>query len=156
MGETGHLPEILPTTVAACLSFDELYYCDIRPVEVDAAIFIRKTNDKQNKMKRNVKTKLKTYVAAMAMLFMPLAISAQTDGFFRSDNGGGSRGVPEGSYPVNNVSVSVSVSGGSPFGFEDIGSGGVAPQNGSPIGSGLLIMAAAGAGYLLLKKKEEK
>ncbi len=29
-GETGHLPEILPTTVAACLSFDELYYCDIR------------------------------------------------------------------------------------------------------------------------------
>ena len=29
-GETGHLPDILPTTVAACLSFDELYYCDIR------------------------------------------------------------------------------------------------------------------------------
>ena len=29
-GETGHLPEILPTTVAACLSFDEHYYCDIR------------------------------------------------------------------------------------------------------------------------------
>ena len=105
-------------------------------------------------MRRNVKTKLKTYVAAMAMLFMPLAITAQTDGFFRSDNGGGSRGVPEGSYPVNNVSVSVS--GGSPFGFEDIGSGGEAEPNESPIGSGLLIMAAAGTGYLLLKKKEEK
>ena len=123
-------------------------------VKVDAAIFICKTNDKQNKMRRNVKTKLKTYVAAIAMLFMPLAISAQTDGFFRSDNGGGSRGVPEGSYPVNNVSVSVS--GGSPFGFEDIGSGGEAEPNESPIGSGLLIMAAAGTGYLLLKKKEEK
>ena len=103
-------------------------------------------------MRRNVKTKLKTYVAAMAMLFMPLAISAQTDGFFSSDNGGGSRGVPEGSYTVNNVSVS----GGSLFGFEDIGSGGEARPNESPIGSGLLIMAAAGAGYLLLKKKEEK
>ncbi|MGN0088865.1 MAG: hypothetical protein ACI35Y_07550 [Candidatus Limimorpha sp.] len=97
-----------------------------------------------------MKTKLKTYVAAMAMLFMPFAISAQTDGFFGSDNGGGSRGVT--SYPVNNVSVS----GGSPFGFEDIGSGGEAEPNESPIGSGLLIMAAAGTGYLLLKKKEEK
>ena len=118
-------------------------------VKVDAAIFICKTNDKQNKMRRNVKTKLKTYVAAMAMLFMPLAISAQTDGFFSSDNGGGSRGVDARPYPVTG--------GETPIEFEEpIGSGGVAPQNGSPIGSGLLIMAAAGAGYLLLKKKEEK
>ena len=116
-------------------------------VKVDAAIFICKTNDKQNKMRRNVKTKLKTYVAAMAMLFMPLAISAQTDGFFSSDNGGGNRGVKP--YPVTGEET--------PIEFEElIGSGGVAPQNGSPIGSGLLIMAAAGAGYLLLKKKEEK
>ena len=98
-------------------------------------------------MRRNVKTKLKTYVAAMAMLFMPLAISAQTDGFFSSDNGGGSRGVT--SYPVTGEET--------PIEFEEpIGSGGIAPQNGSPIGSGLLIMAAAGTGYLLLKKKEEK
>ena len=116
-------------------------------VKVDAAIFICKTNDKQNKMRRNVKTKLKAYVAAMAMLFMPLAISAQTDGFFRSDNGGGSRGVTR--YPVTGDETPIE------FG-EFVGSGGVAPQNGSPIGSGLLIMAAAGAGYLLLKKKEEK
>ena len=98
-------------------------------------------------MRRNVKTKLKTYVAAMAMLFMPLAISAQTDAFFSSDNGGGNRGVT--SYPVTSEET--------PIEFEEpIGSGGVAPQNGSPIGSGLLIMAAAGTGYLLLKKKEEK
>ena len=120
-------------------------------VKVDAAIFICKTNDKQNKMRRNVKTKLKTYVAAMAMLFMPLAISAQTDGFFSSDNGGGNRGVPPKDYPVNNGS------GESPIDFEGaIGAGGVATPNVSPIGSGLLIMAAAGTGYLLLKKKEEK
>ena len=104
-------------------------------------------------MRRNVKTKLKTYVAAMAMLFMPLAITAQTDGFFRSDNGGGSRGVPVRPdwYEVN------SGSGESPIDFEGaIGAGGVATPNVSPIGSGLLIMAAAGTGYLLLKKKEEK
>ena len=121
-------------------------------VKVDAAIFICKTNDKQNKMRRNVKTKLKTYVAAMAMLFMPFAISAQTDGFFSSDNGGGSRGVvPPDSYEVN------SGSGEPLFDFDSpVGGGGVAPQNEGPIGSGLLIMAVAGAGYLLLKKKEEK
>ena len=83
----------------------------------------------------------------MAMLFMPLAITAQTDGFFGLDNGGGSRGVT--SYPVTGEET--------PIEFEEpIGSGGIAPQNGSPIGSGLLIMAAAGTGYLLLKKKEEK
>ena len=108
-------------------------------VKVDAAIFICKTNDKQNKMRRNVKTKLKTYVAAMAMLFMPLAITAQTDGFFRSDNGGGSRGI---SYKY---SLDVTM--------DDFGD---TSSHEGPIGSGLLIMAAAGAGYLLLKKKEEK
>ena len=110
-------------------------------VKVDAAIFICKTNDKQNKMKRNVKTKLKTYLAAMAMLFMPLAISAQTDGFFSSDNGGGSRG----SYNID-VDSDGSIIHTQPFETENSGS----------LGGGLLIMAAAGAGYLLLKKKEEK
>ena len=30
MGDTGRMSAALPTTVAACLSFDELYYCDIR------------------------------------------------------------------------------------------------------------------------------
>ena len=108
-------------------------------VKVDAAIFICKTNDKQNKMRRNVKTKLKTYVAAMAMLFMPLAISAQTDGFFSSDNGGGNRGS---AYPY---STDVTM--------EDFGD---TSTHDGPIGSGLLIMVAAGAGYFLLKKKEEK
>ena len=110
-------------------------------VKVDAAIFICKTNDKQNKMRRNVKTKLKTYVAAMAMLFMPLAISAQTDGFFSSDNGGGSRG----SY---NIEVD---SDGSIIHTQNFET-----ENNGSLGGGLLIMAAAGAGYLLLKKKEEK
>ena len=103
-------------------------------------------------MRRNVKTKLKTYVAAMAMLFMPFAISAQTDGFFGSDNGGGNRGVPPKDYPVNSGD-----SGEPLLDFDSpVGGGGVAPQNEGPIGSGLLIMAAAGAGYLLIKKKEEK
>lgn len=111
-------------------------------VKVDAAIFICKTNDKQNKMRRNVKTKLKTYVAAMAMLFMPLAISAQTDGFFSSDNGGGSRGY----------FVTVDDDGGAivhTHQFQGV------PKD-APLGSGLLIMVAAGAGYLALKRKEDK
>ncbi|MGN0088862.1 MAG: hypothetical protein ACI35Y_07535 [Candidatus Limimorpha sp.] len=86
-----------------------------------------------------MKTKLKTYVAAMAMLFMPLAISAQTDGFFSSDNGGGSR------ESVYKYSTDVTMAD---FGDTSTHDG--------PIGSGLLIMVAAGAGYLLLKKKEEK
>ncbi|MDD5978907.1 MAG: hypothetical protein PUC31_07110 [Bacteroidales bacterium] len=86
-----------------------------------------------------MKTKLKTYVAAMVMLFMPLALTAQTDGFFSSDNGGGSRGS---AYPY---STDVTM--------EDFG---YPSSNEGPIGSGLLIMVAAGAGYLLLKKKEEK
>ena len=30
MGDTGRLSAALSATVAACLSFDELYYCDIR------------------------------------------------------------------------------------------------------------------------------
>ena len=30
MGDTGRLSAALPATVAACLSFDEHYYCDIR------------------------------------------------------------------------------------------------------------------------------
>ena len=108
-------------------------------VKVDAAIFICKTNDKQNKMRRNVKTKLKTYVAAMAMLFMPLAISAQTDGFFSSYNGGGSRG--DDYQYIAGVKM------------KDFGN---TSTNDGPIGSGLLIMVAAGAGYLILKKKETK
>ena len=110
-------------------------------VKVDAAIFICKTNDKQNKMRRNVKTKLKTYVAAMAMLFMPLAISAQTDGFFSSDNGGGSRGTNQYDVTVEDGAILI------PDTFKDVP---------TPLGSGLLIMVAAGAGYMLFKKKEEK
>ena len=110
-------------------------------VKVDAAIFICKTNDKQNKMRRSVKTKLKTYLAAMAMLFMPFAISAQTDGFFRSDNGGGSRG----SYSIEVDSDGSIIHAQTCEGDPD-----------ASLGGGLLIMAAAGAGYLLLKKKEEK
>ena len=30
MGDTGRLSAVFPTTVAACLFFDEHYYCDIR------------------------------------------------------------------------------------------------------------------------------
>lgn len=52
MGDTGHLPEILPTTVAACLSiYDELYYSDICLGEGGCRFFIWQ---QKNKMRRDV------------------------------------------------------------------------------------------------------
>lgn len=51
-GETGHLPEILPTTVAACLSiYDELYYSDICLGEGGCRFFIWQ---QKNKIRRDV------------------------------------------------------------------------------------------------------
>ncbi len=60
-------------------------------------------------------------------------LSGQTDGFFRNyDNG-------DRSGDTGGVTI-----------------GGMTNDNPTPVGSGLLIMVAAGAGYALLKKKEEK
>ena len=52
MGDTGHLPETLPTAVAACLSiYDELYYSDICLGEGGCRFFIWQ---QKNKMRRDV------------------------------------------------------------------------------------------------------
>lgn len=52
-GETGHLPEILPTAVAACLSiYDELYYSDICLGEGGCRFFV--WQHQKNKMRRDV------------------------------------------------------------------------------------------------------
>ena len=53
MGETGHLPEILPIAVAACLStYDELYYSDICLGEGGCRFFV--WQHQKNKMRRDV------------------------------------------------------------------------------------------------------
>jgi hypothetical protein len=81
-------------------------------------------------------TKLKAMVLSVAMAFgmlLPNAAFAQNDDFFRSeDNFGGNR-----DFTVTWAATSQN--------FGD-----------APLGTGLLIMLGAGAGYALLKKKEEK
>ncbi|MBQ7533574.1 MAG: hypothetical protein IJT45_07820 [Bacteroidales bacterium] len=74
---------------------------------------------------------------AMALgLLLPTTMNAQTDGFFR---GGGEN------YENRDVNPSGSLSLG-PTQYEN-------PSE-APIGSGLLILTIAGAGYVALKKKE--
>lgn len=79
--------------------------------------------------------KTKTLRAFMLSITLMAAInlSGQTDGFFRNYDNGDRDGDTEG------VTI-----------------GGMTNENPTPVGSGLLIMVAAGAGYALLKKKEEK
>jgi len=81
-------------------------------------------------------TRMKVLVLSLMMLagmFMPTSAVAQSDDFFRSDddfNGNRLDGVTWVAVTQN-------------FGE-------------APLGTGLLIMLGAGAGYAFLKKKEEK
>ena len=80
-------------------------------------------------------TALKALVLSMIMtlsLVMPMA--AQTDGFFKHN---------ENLYENRDGETIIT------------GSGINNQQFGAPLGSGLLILVAAGAGYVALKKKED-
>ena len=86
-------------------------------------------------------TKLKAFalsVMMMAGMLVPVSVFAQSDGFFR---GGGNNEYRDGG--LSNQT----------FGSET--GGPQAPTDIVPLGSGLLIMMTAGAGYTLLKKKED-
>lgn len=84
-------------------------------------------------------TKLKAFVLSVAMtvaMSLPMTMNAQSDGFFRGGNDNydnrdeiGGSGMSLGDNPTQ--------------------------ENPTPLGSGLLIMVAAGAGYVALKKKED-
>ena len=95
-------------------------------------------------MKRT--TKLKVFVVSLAMAFgmlLPVTASAQSDGFFRGEGNYMNRdGGPSGDI-VNQ-------------GFGDDGGNTVTNQSfgEAPVGSGLLILTAIGAGYAVLKKKK--
>lgn len=95
---------------------------------------------------KNRKTKMKILllgVAVAAMLLMPVTTLAQSDGFFRGgDNYMNRDGGPFGDI-VNQ-------------GFGDDGGNTVTNQSfgEAPVGSGLLILTAIGAGYAVLKKKK--
>ena len=82
-------------------------------------------------------TKIKAMFIALMMLLgliAPVTTNAQSDGFFR---GGASDNYENRTDGIND--------GATTQNFGD-----------APLGSGLLIMLGAGAGYALLKKKEEK
>ena len=90
-------------------------------------------------------TRLKSLALwAMFLLcvLLPVTMTAQqggSDGFFGSKN--------TADYQ-NRGTIQLSGSG-------DFTLGGASQENPTPMGSGLLIMVVAGAGYALLKKKEE-
>lgn len=90
-------------------------------------------------------TRFKSLALGAMLLFgllLPVTMIAQqggTDGFFGSKNSDDYQ---------NRGTIQLSGSG-------DFNLGGASQENPTPMGSGLLIMVVAGAGYALLKKKEE-
>lgn len=109
-----------------------LFSCNIKPNNKQSLTNLNLTIQKMKKT-----TKLKAIVLAMTMLagmFVPTSAFAQNDDFFRSTD------------DVNN-------------GFaRDVAAWNLTNQTfgEAPIGSGLLILTAFGAGYVALKKKEER
>lgn len=88
-------------------------------------------------MKRQKTLKALVLTAAMAFgMLMPTTMNAQSDEFFRGSD-----------EVMNRESEAISVTGGitnQQFGQE------------TPLGSGLLIMVAAGAGYAMARRKRQK
>ena len=80
----------------------------------------------------------------IVVIAMGISAVAQ-DGFFRSDNGGGSRtGEPAG----DGLSVITP-------GLPGEGVGASNSDKPAPLGSGLLVLTALGAGYALSRKREK-
>ena len=86
-------------------------------------------------MKNSKKLKAMMLLLAMAGMLLPTTMSAQSDGFFRGGEGNYENRANEQGQ----------------FTFEEP----AASDPTAPVGSGLLIMLCTGAGYALLKKKED-
>ncbi|MBQ7532456.1 MAG: hypothetical protein IJT45_01990 [Bacteroidales bacterium] len=96
-------------------------------------------------------TKLKTIMLFLAMavsLLLPMTMFAQSDGFFR---GGGdyNRDSGSGAYSLNNQQFGSDANGGYNLNNQTFG------QDEAPLGTGLLIMMAAGIGYVAIKRKQQ-
>jgi len=80
-----------------------------------------------------MKITTKTFVLSLAMagMLLPMAAYAQSDGFFR-DGGDYTNRDGNGAYSLNNQT----------FGQEAV-----------PLGSGLIVMLAAGVGYAVMRRK---
>ena len=102
------------------------------------------------------KTMLLTWALSVGLL-LPMSASAQTGGgvFYRGDNaestgdnGVMSRGAT-GGYNISTEHFGSGTNGGYQIGTEQFGQD-------APLGSGLFIMAAAGAAYAFSKRKKNK
>ena len=93
-------------------------------------------------MKKSTKLKVLVLPLIMAtMLMLPLAAHAQSDGFLRDDGDYPKRDA--GAYDLNNQTF-----GSSGYNLTNQTFG-----DDAPLGSGLLIMAMAGAGYAFIRRK---
>ena len=105
-------------------------------------------------MKKSTKLKALVLPLIMAtMLMLPLAAHAQSDGFLRDDGDYPKRDA--GAYDLNNQTFG---SSGYNLTNQTFGEGGYDLTNqtfgdDAPLGSGLLIMTIAGAGYAFRKRK---
>ena len=98
------------------------------------------------KMKINMK-RLKAiglFLGLSCALLWPLQTSAQEGGLFglgsKATEQNDNYGMMKGGYR----------------GGEGVGLGGAESENPTPVGSGIIILMAAGAGYAMLKRKEDK
>lgn len=108
-----------------------------------------------NKLKK--KTLLLT-LALSTVLLLPMGASAQTGGgvFYRGDKAENTDNVSmmnrgaTGGYNISTEHFGSGTNGGYQIGTEQFG------QESAPLGSGLFIMAAAGAAYAFSKRKKNK
>lgn len=100
-------------------------------------------------MKKTIK--LKAFALSVAMAFgmlLPNAAFAQSDGFFRDGGDYSYRDAGGGAYSLNNQQFGSDTNGGYNLNNQTFG------QDPAPLGTGLLILTVAGAGYVALKRKK--
>lgn len=98
-------------------------------------------------MKR--KTLLRVIVLSLAMtlgMLLPVASHAQSDGFFR-DGGSYSNRDEGGGYSIGTQQFGSDANGGYNINTQNFG------QEPAPLGSGLIVMLAAGGAYALVRRK---
>ena len=94
-------------------------------------------------------------IAVAAGMLLPCAASAQSDGFFRS--GGSQTRETATATGSSGELFAVGIEGtGSTEGWSTggSGSGGTEPYQNAPLGSGLAVLTALGAGYAAVKRRK--
>ena len=94
-------------------------------------------------------TRLRAIVLSLAMalgMLLPAASHAQSDGFFR-DGGDYANRNGGGGYSIGTQQFGSDANGGFNIGTQNFG------QEAAPLGSGLIVMLAAGGAYALVRRK---